>query len=273
MDDTTNGRSGRLPWRLLSCLASWDERPSWTTEERRVLVRLLLLSMCGVQQLVFAVTIPFFGMALLGGFILTGACWMAREIAWLRRTDWLLVGIFQPLPVTICTYVNYVNLAEALDKDAYQLATEDDLEQSVEKSLADRISAISGVLLDCLVVVLSFALAESVLVLRRSLTGEEDVDKPWILQLGTPIPTTSATTSATPRALRYSKDGVSDAWTPDPSFVQDVSFKRASFHGGMRRSAGGIIGADEVGDSWSSPTPSFTQGASFKRASFGGELL
>ena len=73
--------------------------------------------------------------------------------------------------------------AEAIDNDEVTLATEDDLERSVQANISDRVAAYCGVFVDCLLVVLSFVLAEAVLNLRRTYIGEMKDDAPWVVQL------------------------------------------------------------------------------------------
>lgn len=73
--------------------------------------------------------------------------------------------------------------AEAIDNDEVTLATEDDLERSVKANITDRVAAYCGVFFDCLLIVLSFALAEAVLAMRRVYIGEVKDDAPWVVQL------------------------------------------------------------------------------------------
>ena len=95
---------------------------------KRMLMLLCCLGLCGALQLFLAFSIPYFTIGLLGLLVLCGSIGLAREIL-LRRTRYLLwVGFFQPIPLIMLVYVDYVNLAEALDADSYHVATEDDLE-------------------------------------------------------------------------------------------------------------------------------------------------
>ena len=152
-------------------------------EEARVLLLLGILGCCGTLQLTFAVTIPNVPIGVLGLVVVTCSYLLAREVWLFRRTKHLLYGVFQPLPLVFVSYTDYVKLAEALDEDEVTLATEDDLERSVQKNLEDRVSAYAGVFVDCLVVIVSFLLAEAVLALRRAYIGEIKDDAPWVVQI------------------------------------------------------------------------------------------
>ena len=138
---------------------------------------------CGAAQLVFAFTIPYVTIGLLGSLEIGGAFLLLRAV-WARSTNLLILGVFQFVPAFCIVYFDYVNLAEALDKDAIELATEDDLERTVQKNVEDRSAAYAAIGLDVLVVLLYFVLAEALLDLRRAYLGEEtDTEEPWVLQL------------------------------------------------------------------------------------------
>ena len=129
---------------------------------------LLCLGVCGALQLFFAFSIPYFTIGLLGLLVLCGSIGLAREI-YMARTKYLLwVGFFQAVPMITLVYVDYVHLSEALDADSFHVATEDDLEQSIQQNVTDRVSAYAGIALDCLVVVLCVNLAEASLSLHRA---------------------------------------------------------------------------------------------------------
>ena len=152
-------------------------------EEARVLLLLGILGCCGSLQLTFAVTIPNLPIGVLGLVVVSCSYLLAREVWMFRRTKHLLYGVFQPLPLVFFSYTDYVKLAEALDADEVTLATEDDLERSVQNHMGDRVSAYAGVFVDCLVVIVSFFLAEAVLELRRAYIGEIKDDAPWVVQI------------------------------------------------------------------------------------------
>ena len=116
-------------------------------EERRGLLWAAASAICSVLQLIFALTIPFPSVGVVGGATLLLTALLAREV-WLRRLDYLIYAVLAPVPVVVIEYVMYLLLAEALDQDQYVLASEDDLEQSVEANLSDRVSAVAGVLID-----------------------------------------------------------------------------------------------------------------------------
>ena len=106
-------------------------------EEQNVLSIIVVLILCGVLQLVFGFTIPYLIIGLLGLMIVICSAALMNDI-WRGRSRWLLLGVFQPLPMCLVVYFVYVNLSEALDKDDAYLATEDDLERSIQKNLEDR---------------------------------------------------------------------------------------------------------------------------------------
>ena len=192
-------------------------------EERRVLLLSAASMVCGALQVLFAFTIPFWEIGVLGvaSIVLNGL--LMHEV-WLRRTDHLLNAVFAPVPIVVLEYIIYVMLAEALDQDSYHIADEDNLEQSVERNFTDRLSAIAGILLvllqvvpthrmrsrmrsldrvDCdhmptsrphsnprpafcpgrEQVVLSFFIACAVLSMNRAYRGQEEGQQPWVLQL------------------------------------------------------------------------------------------
>ena len=150
---------------------------------KRMLMLLCCLGLCGALQLFLAFSIPYFTIGLLGLLVLCGSIGLAREIL-LRRTRYLLwVGFFQPIPLIMLVYVDYVNLAEALDADSYHVATEDDLERSVQQNVTDRVAAYAGIALDCFVCVLCISLAEASLALHRALHGLESDNQPWLVHL------------------------------------------------------------------------------------------
>ena len=150
--------------------------------ERRVLAVLAACGLCGMFQLIFAFTIPYLTIGLLGLFVLGGSTALARDV-WYERRRFIWIGIFQPIPSFLIVYTSYVNLAEALDADDTSLATEDDLERSVQENMADRVSANAGIGIDVLLVLLCFMLSDAMLTLRRASLGKEETDEPWILQL------------------------------------------------------------------------------------------
>ena len=164
----------------------WTPQTQTDHAEQRLCAALLVLAACGLLQLIFAFTIPYFTIGLLGMFVLGSAMALAREM-WLQRARHLIYAVMQPPITCIVVYIDYVNLAEALDKDATQLATEDDLERTVQKNLADRVSAYAGVAIDYLVVLLSLTLAVTALRLRLTYLGEIDGDEPWVLKLAVPL--------------------------------------------------------------------------------------
>lgn len=84
--------------------------------------------------------------------------------------------------------------AEAIDKDEVTLATEDDLERSIQNNISDRVSAYAGVAVDVVLVVLSLTLAEAVLTLRRVYIGDIKDDAPWIVQVLNTAPSNDAST-------------------------------------------------------------------------------
>ena len=152
-------------------------------KEKFVITLLGSIAACGAAQLVFAFTIPYVTIGLLGSLEIGGAFLLLRAV-WARSTNLLILGVFQFVPAFCIVYFDYVNLAEALDKDAIELATEDDLERTVQKNVEDRSAAYAAIGLDVLVVLLYFVLAEALLDLRRAYLGEEtDTEEPWVLQL------------------------------------------------------------------------------------------
>ena len=118
--------------------------------------------------------------------VMFGSYGLARDI-WTGQRRWLLLGIFQPVLSVFIIYTDYITLAEALDNDAIDVATEDDLERTLEKSMADRLSAYGGIALDVLVVVLCFWLSGASLKLRRAYRGLASSDEPWLLQVLTAV--------------------------------------------------------------------------------------
>ena len=150
---------------------------------RRMLFLLLCLSLCGVMQLYFSFSIPYFTIGLLGLMVLCGSIALAREV-YMRRTKYLLwVGFFQAIPMIVLVYVDYVNLAEALDKDDSHAATEDDLEHTIRKNVSDRAAAYVGIALDCVVVILCVNVAEASLALHRAFHGLTPDEQPWLVHL------------------------------------------------------------------------------------------
>jgi hypothetical protein len=155
---------------------------SIVVHRRRTFALLITTSMCGSLQLLLAFTIPFFDLGLLGLVLLGGSILFMREL-WLDRMRYLTIGIFQPVLVCLLVYIDYTKLAEALDRDSYYVATEDDLERTVQSNIADRVAAYTGIAIDCLMVVLSFFLAESMFMLRAAYFNQSDDDpRPWLLQ-------------------------------------------------------------------------------------------
>ena len=164
-------------------MASSPPRPDVEAREKYALFLLASIAACGAAQLVFAFSIPYITIGVLGSLEIVGALLLARAVRE-RTTHLLIFGVFQFVPAFGIVYTDYVRLAEALDKDAIELATEDDLERTVQKNVEDRSAAYAAIGLDVLVVLLYFALAEALLELRRAHLGEEgETDEPWVLQL------------------------------------------------------------------------------------------
>ena len=149
------------------------------TAECRVYTTLILLGICGAVQLVFAFSIPYLTIGLLGLAVMGGSIALARDLLFQRRR-YLLLGIMQPPLTFVIVYTDYVKLAKALDQDGF-VATEDDLERMVQNNLVDRAAAYAGVAIDVLVVLLSFALASFLIDLRRAYLGRESSDQPLVL--------------------------------------------------------------------------------------------
>ena len=240
-------------------------------EERKVLSILAATAFCGSMQLVFAFTIPFIAIGALGLIVLSGSIALAREVFIFRRTKNLLYGVFQPFALLILTYMDYVMLAEALDKDEVTLASSDNLERSLQKNLGDRISAYFGIAADVGVALLSFALADATLSLRRAYTGAVRDDAPWVVQIlgGTHPSAGNEETRATGRIdsqLWYGEYG--DIYGRPPSSAPSGQHQPG---GGRRHSAsyltaacGSVLGGGESPAESASPSPMFS-GASFRR--------
>ena len=120
-------------------------------EEATVLKICGVLALCGTLQVVFAFTIPYITIGLLGLVVISGSYALAREIFLFRRTKYLYYGVFQPLPLILLVYADFVRLAEALDKDSVSLASTDDFERAVQKHMDDHVSAQIGICVDVLV--------------------------------------------------------------------------------------------------------------------------
>ena len=147
--------------------------------ECRVYTILAILGTFGAMQLLFAFTIPYLTIGLLGLAVLSGSIALARDMMY-RRHRYLLFAILQPPLTFVIVYTDYVSLAKALDQDGV-LATEDDLERSVQTNVGDRDAAFAGVAIDVLVVLFSFALANYMIDLRRAYLGRESSDEPFVL--------------------------------------------------------------------------------------------
>ncbi len=152
-------------------------------EERRAIFILIPCLLVGAVNIFFGIVIPYVWNALMGVIIIAGVGALYREVVLLHRPRHLLIAILQPPVTLLALYVNYISLAEALDKDSYSLATEDDLEQDVERHYLDRLAAQLVLYNDLISVILSFAVADHMLTCRRVYLGLPDNDQPWLLQL------------------------------------------------------------------------------------------
>lgn len=153
--------------------------------EREVVPWVVLLSLLALGNLYLAITIPFWQNAVLGVAVLGSVAACCREIFYFHRYKNLMLIIFQPIPATIILFTNYIILAEALDKDSYQLATEDDLEVQLETGKHDFDVLAAQLLLyaDLLQIVCFIGLAGTMLDLRRAYRGQVPSVLPWVLQL------------------------------------------------------------------------------------------
>jgi hypothetical protein len=83
-------------------------------EECELLAVTGAITVCGVAKLIFAFTIPYLTIGMLGLLEVCCSAVLANEVI-KHRGRYLLFVIVLPLPAFVVLYSNFVSLAEALD--------------------------------------------------------------------------------------------------------------------------------------------------------------
>ena len=127
-----------------SALGKWYEHRlqvfldmGWYREEVRLALILVLTMMIGVTCTYSAYLIPYFWSEVVGMVAVVAASLVFMVLTQRR------VRVLEMMPVSVppgllALFLNYVSLAESVDKDGYSLKTEDALEVAVETNVYDR---------------------------------------------------------------------------------------------------------------------------------------
>jgi hypothetical protein len=179
-------RSGQSSHRKLLRAASLLEEPpdqdALIVYRYRLLRWLLIWLGLAVVDLVAAIIIPYdFSIWLAVICLVSGSFIAAAAVT--RRSRSLMRVVALTVPFDFVILINYISLAELVDKDNGAAVADSKLEDMIEDHHTDRAACVVTMVMDLLLIACSMFLAEACFELSRAFRGESPSSRPRILDL------------------------------------------------------------------------------------------